>query len=104
MPAGWLVATEIADVRLRALLHMHAKDVSVRYRKSLFTGSVDGMGVRFGRFRMLWQRARTPIRGLRALCPFYGTRFLEEHLCCMVVEPFVLVTQKGGGHITAANV
>ena len=48
MPAGWLVATEIADVRLRALLHMPAQDVSVRYRKSLFTGSVDGMGFASG--------------------------------------------------------
>lgn len=50
------------------------------------------------------ERACKLFQGLHALCRFSEGRFLEEHLRCVVVEPFVLVTQKGGGYVAAANV
>lgn len=83
---------------------MPAWDVSVRYLKCLFAESVNGMWFASGVSTCYRKRVRKPIRGLRTLCPFYGAVSSEEYLRCMVVEPFVLVAQKGGGHVASAYV
>ena len=99
-----MVAAEIADVHLRVLLHMPAQDVSVRYWKSLFAESVNGMWFASSVSTCYRKELASLFEACELFVLFYGAHFLEEHLRCVVVEPFVLVTQKGGGHVASAYV
>lgn len=99
-----MAAAEIADVRLRVLPHMPAQDVSVRYCTSLFAESVNGIWFAFGVSTCYRKRLASLFKACELFVLFYGAHFLEEHLCCVVVEPFVLVAQKGGGHVASAYV